>query len=356
MSEDANSTTEAAGAPQVGVADRVSQWLGETNAERPQPNLMSAFAGIGGSLAGFGLLMVISGDGDSQRGAIVAGSLITMALALGLRLLPTPAPAKAAAVGMSVVAIPAFAIAATVGGDDANFLTGAVMAALSLTAWALPGFRHRHVLLGIGALALISAFGSLSAPDHNTLADRCNAYANEGDWESFDAECNDVYYYDDSSSFLPAGLTDNLGEQGAIYLAGAVLCFGSTWWLDRRQRRGPGAALCTAGLLSSVAGTTLLAADLGDDAGPVFVAIVGLLVCVVGTHGSRRATTWWGAAMASVGLVWFVMLQATPDSTRSIGGAIIIAGALLVGIAAVARWGGRREAVSQTPTPPALEG
>ena len=245
-------------------------------------------------------------------------------------------PFRAAAVGIAVVAIPAFSIAATVGDGNSTFLTGAILAVLCIAAWALPGFRNAHILLGIGALALVTAFGSLTAPeDDRAKIDECNQHAMEGNYEAYDAAgCYELY--DNSSSFLPSDITENSGDSGAIYLGGAALFFSLTWWLDRRGRKGPGAALATAGLLSALSGTALLTADFSDDTAPLLVLAVGVVLCIVGTNGSRRATTWWGAALASIGLVAEVVIQWKPDSAGANGGTMIVTGLILFGIASIA--------------------
>ena len=174
------------GAPAVAVAssstgDKIVAWLGEDNAERPKPTLVATFAGIGGLLAAYGLMVAVAGDSPNPRGKIVTISVVLLALALAVRQFVKIAPLQAAAVGVAVAAIPAFSIAATVGdGDNAGFLTGAVLAVVALAAWALPGLKHRHIMLAIGALALVSAFGSLSGPDTSD-ADRCMAYLDAGD-------------------------------------------------------------------------------------------------------------------------------------------------------------------------------
>jgi len=307
---------------------------------------MATFGGIGGALAATGLLAVVEGDDADPRWKLLVVSLLLIALAAALRLLPTPSVVKSTAVGLAVVGLPMFALTVTVDDGAATFWTGALLGVLCFAAWALPGFRHRHLFLGFGALATIGAFGSLSAPDpvqQDPMVAVCDQYMAEGDWESYDAECYDVYYVYEESSFYPSGITENLGEQGIIYLSGAVVCFGLTWWLDRRGRRGPGAALSAAGLLSSIAGAGLLVADFGDNSGPALLAMVGIIVCIVGSHGGRRATTWWGAGMASIGLVWFVTLQLEPSSSRETGGAIILAGLLLSAMAAFAAWANKQQ-------------
>ena len=139
-----------------------------------------------------------------------------------------------------------------------------------------------------------------------------------------------------STGFLPVELTDNLGTQGVVYLGGAAVFLGLTWWLDRRRYHGAATGLCAAGLVSAVVGTGLLANEFGSDTGPILVLIVGLLICAIGTHGSRRATTWWGAALAAIGMVALVAVQWEPRSSSSIGGVAILSGLLLVVIPLVA--------------------
>ncbi len=341
--------------PSASPGERVIGWLGAANSDRPQPSLMAAFGGIGGALAAGGFLSVAVGDDGDPRWKLLVLSLLLVALGTALRLLATPSVVKSMAIGLAVVGLPMIALTATVDDGASTFWTGALLGALCFAAWALPGFRHRHLFLGVGALAAIGALGSLTAPDpvrQDPMVAVCDQYMNEGDWESYDAECDDVYYMYEEPTFYPMGVTENIGEQGIVYLGGAVVFFGLTWWLDRRGRRGPGAALCTAGLVSSIVGAALLAADMGDDSGPILISIVGIVVSLVGSHGRRRATTWWGAAMASIGLVWFVTLQMEPDSARQSGGAVIIAGLLLSAIAAVAAVTNKQTDVLSAPPSP----
>ena len=118
-----------------------------------------------------------------------------------------------------------------------------------------------------------------------------------------------------------------------MYLAGAAALLGLTWWLDRRGYHGAATGLCAAGLASALVGTILLGNEFGSQSGPVLTLVVGVLICVVGTHGSRRSTTWWGAVLAAVGVISLVAVQWEPQSSAAIGGVAIMSGLLLVGIA-----------------------
>ncbi|MBI4883999.1 MAG: DUF2510 domain-containing protein [Actinobacteria bacterium] len=315
--------------PSSGKAARVVGFLdsvGADSRERPRPSAGAALSGLGGAVIAGGVLAVALGD-DPSRGQVIVVSLMILAAAWTLRMFLKPTEVQAAAVGMAVVAIPTFAAAVSVNDGTSGFWTGLLLAALFIAAWALPGFKSRNLLLGLGALALVGAFGSLTSTDGGDL-ERCDQYLEDGDFDSFDAQCQDVYA-DPATVFLPGPFTDNAGDQGAVYLFGGALYLGLTWWLDRRGHRGTGTAIGAAGLVSALIGTSMLASKFDDTWAPILVLSVGLLISVVGSHGERRATTWWGAALAAIGVVWFVADQWEPETTTAVGGVAIVAGAAL---------------------------
>ncbi|MDO8365050.1 MAG: DUF2510 domain-containing protein [Actinomycetota bacterium] len=308
--------------------------MGDDARLRPRPSLRNAMAGIGGFVLALGLLIALAGD-DPKRGTFIAIGLALIAAAWTLRTFVKVPEAQAAAVGAVVVGIPAFGISATISDGQNGFLTSLVVAVLFIAAWALPGFKSRNLLLGLGALALVGALGSLTAPDEGDIAE-CRNFQDEGDYDAYtDADC-DAVLYGESDSFLPSDITNNTGDAGWVYLLSAAALLGGTFWLDRRGYHGTATALGATGLISAVEGTALLAADFGETTGPILVLGVGVLVCVVGSHGSRRATTWWGALMAAVGVTWFVAVQMEPDSQSATGGVAIVSGLVLIGIPLVA--------------------
>ena len=308
--------------------DKFLDAAGPDSRERPLPSIRAAVAGLGGVVLAIGVFGVTLGDNPS-RGKVIAVALVIIAAAWANRMFVKLAEVQAAAVGMVVVAIPAFAVAATVDGGRGGFWTGLLLAALFVAAWALPGFKSRNLLLALGALALVGAFGSLTSPDRGDV-DKCNKYLDQGDFESFDAECQNIY--DEQPSVLPAPFTDNAGDQGTVYLFGGAVYFGLTWWLDRRGHRGTATAFAAAGLVSTLVGTSMLAAKFGENSAPLFVLAVGIIVSLVGSHGARRATTWWGAVLATIAVLWFVTVQWKPDSTTADGGVAIVSGIVLVAI------------------------
>ncbi|MEQ1699176.1 MAG: DUF2510 domain-containing protein [Ilumatobacteraceae bacterium] len=307
--------------------------MGDDARLRPRPSLRTALAGIGGLMVAAGLLIVVAGD-EPSRGTLIGVSLVVLLVALGLRLTVKLTEVQAAAVGMAVVAIPTLAGAITVSDGSGGALTYLVATALFLAAWALKGFRGRTLLLGLGLLTLVSMFSTVV---NDVGQDKCQTYLEDNNFDKFIEECEN-YSPDNSSSlgFLPDSVTDNLGDQGIVYLLSAALLLGATWWLDRRGYHGTATGTVVAGLISSFFGTALFANKFGDTGGPILVVIVGLLVCVVGSHGGRRATTWWGAILASIGAAAFVLVQWEPKTPGSAGSAVILTGLLLIGIGFIA--------------------
>ena len=299
---------------------------GADSRERPQPSLRAAVAGLGGAILAAGAMSVVMGDSSSATKLAIV-SLVVLAVAWVNRMFIKLTEVRSAAVGMAVVAIPAFAFGATVD-QDSGTLTGFVLAALFIAAWALPGFKSRNIFLALGAIALVSAFGSLSGSDS-------------------------------AVGFLPIAVSSNVGNQGVIYLLGGALYLGLTWWLDRRGHRGTATAFAGAGLVSTLIGTGIQADKFGETSAPLFVLVVGLIVAFVGSHGARRATTWWGAVLTAIATVWFVAVQWEPGSTVAIGGVLVVAGVALVVIPllddpvrATMKARNARSAASDVPPPP----
>ncbi len=312
----------APGIDVIGLLDR----MGEPARERSRPSLRAAVAGLGGVLMAAGVLIAVTGD-EPVRGELIAGSLIILVAAIVVRLFLRIAEPQAAAIGLGLVGFVTFGAAVTVTDDAGGFLTGLLVAVLFVGAWLLPGFRGVNLYLAVGLLALLGAFGSLSADDTSKI-DRCNQYIEDGNFDAYDAECQDLGFED--TGLLPTEITGTVGTQGVIYLVGAALLLAGTWVLDRRGYRGTATALTAAGLIAAVVGTGLLVSEFGETSGPVFVTIVGVLVCLVGSHGGRRATTWAGAALLVSGFMAFLGIQFEPSSPAAAATLAIVGGAALV--------------------------
>ena len=125
---------------------------------RPDPTLPIVLSGLGGVLAGGGIAALVIGDSSTRAKVVIAGVVIT-ALCLVVRLsVPRPAEVRSAAIGGGIVGLAV--LAAGIVGDgftDNDWVPAAVIAALFLAAWALPGFFGRTVMLGIGTFAVVAA-------------------------------------------------------------------------------------------------------------------------------------------------------------------------------------------------------
>lgn len=288
------------------AAVRLLDAMGAGARERPRPSLTTTLAGIGGALVVLGVLVIAGGDSENQTTiAVVAAVLLLAAWALGRFVVR--AEVRAAATGAAALSIAVFALAATV--DDEGLgstVTGLILTVLYLAAWVLPGFRGRTLFLGLGAIALIGTIGSLTAPDPEQ-------------------------FFDDGSA-LPEPVTSLVGDQGVVLLIGAAVYLGLTWWLDRKGYAGAATGLVAAGLVAALGGTGLLAQTFGDAGAAFLVLVVGILVCLVGSHGGRRATTWAGAALAAGGLVALLGVTIEPESTAATGAMVLVAGAALVAV------------------------
>ncbi|MEY4173798.1 MAG: hypothetical protein RI900_963 [Actinomycetota bacterium] len=311
-------SADAAAASTAGI--RFLDRMGRPALERTPPSLRASIAGVGGAVTSLGLLAAAAGDAPN-RTAMCVVAMALVALGWLLRRTVTVVEVGAAAVGVAAVGVVAFAAFASVRDGSSGSLTALIAAAMFLGLWFAPGFRGHNLMLGAGLLSVVGAIGALTATSSTDL-------------------------FDEGGGLLPTEVTDNLGNQGALYLAAAAGLLGLTWVLDRRSYRGTATAACAAGLISALVGVVLLADRFGETSGPVFVCIVGFLVCVVGSHGGRRATTWIGAALASAGLVAFVAVQVQPESTSAVGVTGIVAGVVLVLLPWLSTWLRRRSAAA----------
>lgn len=318
-------------APDPNPVVRLLDSMGADARDRARPALTTALAGIGGAVVTFGAAILVAGNDGSRAGIAVTGAVFLL-IGLAVRVFTSVPELHAAGVGAGALSIALFAIAVTVGDDGlGGTSTGLLLAVLYLAAWALPGFKGRTMFLGLGAASLVAALGSLTAPDSSDL-------------------------FDDSGS-LPTTVTTVVGDQGVVLLIGAAVCLALTWWLDRRGYRGTATGLVAAGLVAALGGTVLLAQRFSGSGAAFLVLVVGVLVCLVGSHGARRATTWAGAALTAGGLVALIGLTVKPTGSASTGGVVVAAGAVLVvATIAVARIGAARAGGAPPPLPDAATG
>ena len=87
------------------------------------------------------------------------------------------------------------------------------------------------------------------------------------------------------------------------------------WWLDEHGYQAVGTSLVVAALLSAALAVLKVVQDLGSTGGALLLTFAGVVVAVVGDHGQRRATTWFGVAVAAIGTVTFFASVFEPSST-----------------------------------------
>ena len=102
--------------------------------------------------------------------------------------------------------------------------------------------------------------------------------------------------------------------------------------LDRSGFHGVATGFLVAGLATLGAG---LINGIGSQPGLVtslLAATAGLLACIVGARGERRATTWLGAAVVVGGLSAAPILAFDPDDSAVAGVLALITASILIGL------------------------
>lgn len=296
--------------------------LGDDAKHRPEPRLNGALSGLAGLLLTIGWSSLLSGDSGSTSG-LYAGTITAFGVGLAIRLKASKnADLQAAAIGAGITSLLLFCIT-FIGDTGMNAGLGLILTALvHVAVWIAPGFRGRSIFLGFAALALI--FGLSSAIGGEVLTyDRCEELYFE------DEDVPDECYEDNVYSDLPGEIGNYLGKQGVIYMiAGTALILGVAT-LDRRGYRGVGTALIPAGMVAILVGALLMAVRMANAGAGVLAAIAGLALCWVGSRGERRAMTWWGAAITTIGVAGFFLGAFTPDSNSGTSLAVIAAGGTL---------------------------
>ncbi|MEO7398282.1 MAG: DUF2510 domain-containing protein [Ilumatobacteraceae bacterium] len=274
--------------------------LGPDARDRPAPRLAPALAGAGGAVVALGIVAGVVGN-DGSRARTFAAAIVVLALALAVRLfVKGHVEPRSAAVGAGVIGVFAFGFAIVA--DDARDAWGIlVVGLLFLAAWVLPGFRGRPIMLGIGALLMVFSLGAATGSDDGT---------------------NEI--------LADVPFIDVVGGKEAVFLVAAAALLGLVWLLDRAGYRGVGTSLVVAALVSAFVGVAQASSNIGSVGTAVLIFAVGIVVCLVGSHGDRRATTWWGALLVTIGAVAFFAAVMDPDSIGSTAGMLLISGALLI--------------------------
>ena len=298
--------------------------LGDAARQRPEPRLSHALNGIGGALVTIALIVLIGGSVDNNAGTYI-GSLAAFALGLFGRLRLDNEDIKAACVGAGITGLLAVCLVAIsdLGMDPGPGLL--ITAAIHFLVWMAPGYRGRSIFLAFAALAMV--FGASSLVGGQLLTnDRCSEIFWEDSGDDIPSECYESSPIDD----VPGSIGDFIGTQGAVYLILGMALLIVVGMLDSRGLRGIATSLIPSSLLSIIIGLALVASTMADQTGALLAAATGVVLCIVGTRGARRATLWWGAAVATSGFLGLVWLMVKPGDANSSGLAVLIVAAALM--------------------------
>jgi hypothetical protein len=280
--------------------------LGPDARERPTVRLTIALAGVGGVAAAAGIATAIVGDNADGRPRKIAAAVLVVIIAYALRLgVKSQAELRSAAVGAAAVGIPGLAAAITNGDPEGGTLL--LAAVLLVTAWALPGMRGRPLLLGAGAVALVFALTTFS---HNTSSD---------------------------TQLFDLGVADFIGGKSWLFVIAAVVLLGKVWWLDAHGYYGVGTSLVIAALIATALAVLKVVESLGSTGAALLIALTGLAVAIVGDHGQRRASTWFGVAVAAIGTISVIASSLKPNTTAELATTLMLAGIALIVIPLVAK-------------------
>jgi hypothetical protein len=294
--------------------------LGPDARDRPAVRLTIALAGVGGVAAAAGIATAIIGDNVDGRPRKIAAAVLVVVIAYALRLgVKSQAELRSAAVGAAVVGIPGLAASITNGDPVGGTLV--LAAALLIAAWALPGMRGRPVLLGAGAVALVFALTTFS---NDTASD---------------------------TQLFNLGVADFIGGKSWLFVIAGVVLLGMVWWLDAHGYYGIGTSLVIAALIATALAVLKVVESLGSTGAALLIALTGIAVAIVGDHGQRRASTWFGVAVAGIGTIAVVASSLKPTTTGDIATTLILAGVALVVIPLVVKRIRKSRASPQEATP-----
>jgi hypothetical protein len=282
--------------------DRGNVWrwldtLGLEGRERPAPRLHAALAGAGGVVLAAGVTTLVVGD-DGGRGRAALAGLVVIIVAFAARLWRgANEEMRAGAVGAVASGIAVLGFALFDSGEYTSTGPYLVIALMYLAAWALPGFRGRPVLLGLGLLAIVVGVGV------GRINDQLLGFA---------------------------GVDDAAGDLAVVFLLGAAALLALVWLLDRRGYRGVATPIVVSALICALIGLVAAAVRFDEEGSAFLLTIVGFIVCAVGHLGARRATTWYGAFLTAAGVTTLLAAIVEPTSTTGAGITLLAAAALLL--------------------------
>ena len=286
--------------------------FGDNARDRQGPTLAGAFGALGGLvLAGGALVAILGEDPNRGAGAVIGLVLIALAVVVRLRAAQSAADFRAATVSVLTVGIVTTTVALTGGYSPWTIGLGGLGA---VAAWILPPFRGHPFLLGAGAYALITSIGSAIG---NASKSDPSSWQDSGLTSSFPS--------------IFEGFGGAARNTGLFFLFAVLILAFVVFKVDLGARPAISTPLLVAAILSSLTGVTYLGLALDNAGGYLVAAVVGTVLAVVAAHGNHRATLWFGATMAAIGLTIFVVTVAEPSTTGGAGAIGVVLGAVLAG-------------------------
>jgi hypothetical protein len=169
-----------------------------------------------------------------------------------------------------------------------------------IAAWAAPGMRGRPLLLGEAAVSVVLALSTVSSDSQ------------------------------DSTTLFDLGPANVIGGKSWMFVIAAVALLALVWWLDAQGYHGVGTSLVVAAVLSTAFAVLKVVENLSSTSSALLLTVAGLAVAVVGDHGQRRASTWFGVAVAAIGIVAAFISALEPSSTGDTATSLIFAGLALI--------------------------
>ncbi|MGN6693465.1 MAG: hypothetical protein ACTHN0_04755 [Aquihabitans sp.] len=339
---------------------------------RPAPTVTSMVAVGGGLLAATGLFALLGElDGYDQRATGLAISLLFVALGVAISVLNRSSRAAAGGVALSIIGVIPFTGYVFANADLFDLFSGAstsdadpwqgirwtvtlmlaTAAALWLVGYLFVPTRRYGAYLGAALIALwliplfnlqlsaaqdaLGRFGSVTTfepvPDSGFSSDFDSGF-DDPSLDDFDSQFGEPLTLEQPRIADPStkmGLASL--AIGAVYLALAA-------WRDRKGDARMATAALAPAVIVLLYANSLLVGHIGWVGSGLLAMAVGGLILAVGVRGERRASSWIGLLLATVGLGSMVF-QALDESPRAIGAVLTVLG---VGIALIT---GRRDAL-----------
>lgn len=303
---------------------------------RAEPRATIALAGAGCALAVVGALTVAGDNAGFDDDALnrwpgLVLSALLVAAGIGVLTKVRSGPLATAGTVAFALGVPPLMFFLTLDGSSLPpYSTEGILVVSTvawLGAWAVGPARGRPFLLGAGLVGLWATVlqlveGVFSAPFDWV------AWVGGGQYMEPDPFGPEAFGPD------PFGATTfdapDPTSVGVISLLAGVGYLVLARWFDRSGREGAGTPCIVAVVLALTVAVLSLAGELQEVGTGLLLVALGAAMGLYGASVGRRATTWIGAAAATLGVA--VALSALTDDATLLGAIYVAAGAGVVGL------------------------